>query len=139
MEEEIIEEAAENATEARNLEELEEEYSGFPPTFYQNSNIREIEAPFSRMLASLYFQMTTLTTVGYGDHLAISAHEQALIILAMLFGVTIFGYMLSSIAEALNFWNNMTAGVQQKMVVLDVWMYNIQRDSGKKIPLNIQK
>ena len=50
-------------------------------------------------LASFYWCFTTMTTVGYGDVIPGTAAERAFAIFAMLVGVTVFGYIVGSMAN----------------------------------------
>ena len=56
-----------------------------------------------QMLYTLYFIMTTLTTIGYGDFLAQTYEEKIGMMLVMLLGAIIFGINLGSISDALSF------------------------------------
>ena len=49
------------------------------------------------MLTSVYFMMTTLTTVGYGDILPINRSEFILAMVVMLVGVGVFGFIMGTI------------------------------------------
>jgi CRP-like cAMP-binding protein len=49
-------------------------------------------------LASLYWAFTTMTTVGYGDITPVTTSERLLAIVIMLFGATIFGYVIGNVA-----------------------------------------
>ena len=53
----------------------------------------------SLYLASFYWCFTTMTTVGYGDVIPGTAAERAFAIFAMLVGVTVFGYIVGSMAN----------------------------------------
>lgn len=50
-------------------------------------------------LASFYWCFTTMTTVGYGDIIPGTVAERAFAIFAMLVGVTVFGYIVGSMAN----------------------------------------
>ena len=53
----------------------------------------------SLYLASFYWCFTTMTTVGYGDVIPGTSAERAFAIFAMLVGVTVFGYIVGSMAN----------------------------------------
>ena len=48
-------------------------------------------------LYSVYWALTTLTTVGYGDIVPANNMERAYCLFAMLIGAMMFGYMMSTI------------------------------------------
>lgn len=55
-----------------------------------------------RYLLSLYFAMTTMTTVGYGDILPMTNNERIVIIFVYMIGGCVFGYMLGNITNLMN-------------------------------------
>ena len=57
------------------------------------------ESPEAQYLASMYWALTTLTTVGYGDIVATNDVERSYAVFALLMGALVFGYMISSIAS----------------------------------------
>ena len=52
-------------------------------------------------LYSVYWALTTLTTVGYGDITPTNNAERVFSLFALLTGALVFGYMLSSIGDLL--------------------------------------
>lgn len=50
---------------------------------------------FERYIASLYWSITTMTTVGYGDIGPVTGVERFFTILAMLVACALFGYSLN--------------------------------------------
>ena len=55
--------------------------------------------PLTQYLYSVYWALTTLTTVGYGDITPTNNVERVFSLFALLTGALIFGYMLSSIGS----------------------------------------
>lgn len=53
----------------------------------------------ARYIHSLYFIITTLSTVGYGDISGSNEHEKVICILTMLIGVAAFAYVTSSMTN----------------------------------------
>jgi len=51
-----------------------------------------------RYVASLYFAITTMLTVGYGDIIPVNANERVISIFMMILGGGVFGYLMNSIA-----------------------------------------
>jgi len=66
-------------------------------TWWQSVDIGEDEK-WEQYMASLYWSFTTMTTVGYGDISPKSDLERVYAIISMIFGATIFGYIIGSIA-----------------------------------------
>ncbi|KAK9812616.1 hypothetical protein WJX72_000666 [[Myrmecia] bisecta] len=52
-------------------------------------------------VASIYYAMTTITTVGYGDITAHTAAEELVAIFIMFIGVLFFGFLIGSLGELL--------------------------------------
>jgi voltage-gated potassium channel len=63
--------------------------------------VNESETALTNYIQSLYFVVTTLTTVGYGDVTAATNAERLYVILIMLFGVGVYGYVIGNIASML--------------------------------------
>ena len=53
-------------------------------------------------ITSVYFTITTITTVGYGDIYAIGTYERLLGILTMLIGVVAFSFSTGSLASIIS-------------------------------------
>eukprot|EP00441_Pelagodinium_beii_P037253 CAMPEP_0197645090 /NCGR_PEP_ID=MMETSP1338-20131121/17851_1 /TAXON_ID=43686 ORGANISM="Pelagodinium beii, Strain RCC1491" /NCGR_SAMPLE_ID=MMETSP1338 /ASSEMBLY_ACC=CAM_ASM_000754 /LENGTH=1465 /DNA_ID=CAMNT_0043218587 /DNA_START=123 /DNA_END=4516 /DNA_ORIENTATION=+ len=52
-----------------------------------------------KYVAALYWVFTTMTTVGYGDIFPMNNLERAFAVCVMIFGATVFGYIVGSVAE----------------------------------------
>lgn len=50
----------------------------------------------------LYFTLTTLTTVGYGDYSATNAYEAIFICFILVAGVAFFSVLIGSASDAIN-------------------------------------
>lgn len=66
-------------------------------TWWEQINIKP-DNKLDQYIASLYWAFTTMTTVGYGDIHPRSDRERVYAIVAMIFGATMFGYIIGSIA-----------------------------------------
>lgn len=68
------------------------------------------------MVKVWYFAITTLTTIGFGDFKPISVVEKMVIAFVMLFGVTIFSYIMGMFIEILvNYKSFQVGGDHQKL------------------------
>jgi len=61
------------------------------------------------MIAMMYFTFTTLATVGYGDFRPISNAERIVGSFILLFGVTLFSFVMGNFIEMLIQFKNVTA------------------------------
>ena len=59
-------------------------------------------------IASLYFNLTTIFTIGYGDILSVSIYERIYNILLMGFGVALYSYAVSSISSLMTIYDDIT-------------------------------
>jgi hypothetical protein len=71
-------------------------------TEYSENEFKEVynlehEDIIRRVLVSVYFMMTTLTTVGYGDFLPTNVPEYAMICIIMLLGTGVFAFVMGSV------------------------------------------
>ena len=67
---------------------------------------------FRQYVTTLYWSITTLATVGYGDIVPINTAERLVTIVIMLLGATVFGYIVSNVSGLMGSFNIAT----QKMV-----------------------
>jgi len=71
--------------------------------------------PQKQYLYSLYWALTTLTTVGYGDITPTNDPERLYSLFALLVGALVFGYMLSSIGSLVAAIDRQAALSEEKM------------------------
>mgnify|MGYP001279303584 CR=1 FL=1 len=72
----------------------------------------------SKYLFALYFTVTTITTVGYGDISANNPIEQMFCIVIMLMGVIGFSLATSTLTQLLSEYNSSNKKLNEKMEVL---------------------
>eukprot|EP00891_Asterochloris_glomerata_P007207 jgi/Astpho2/7207/Aster-x0763 len=83
------------------------------------------DGPVRQYVASVYFAMTTVTTVGYGDIIAQSAVEEITAMIIMLCGVLFFGILIGSLGEIVSTASHNARRAQlfrSKFEEVDSWM-----------------
>ena len=76
----------------------------------------------TQYLFSLYWALTTLTTVGYGDITPTNNAERYYALFALLVGAIVFGFMLSSIGELVHSVDKQAALAQDRMDEIKEYM-----------------
>jgi hypothetical protein len=74
--------------------------------------------------------MTTLTTVGYGDYLAVNVSEYAMICIIMLIGTGVFAYVMGSVNSVIEDYQELSSG-DDKMSELNTFLDKIEALHGK--------
>lgn len=82
---------------------------------------------------SLYFVVTTLTTVGYGDVTAASNTERLYVMMMMLVGVGVYGYVIGNVASMLTKVDPARAHHEENLEKLEAFM------KYKALPLDLRK
>jgi hypothetical protein len=78
----------------------------------------------------LYFALTTLSTVGYGDYHPISDLEMIITSLVMLGGVAFFSYIMGNFFEIISNYDA-KMGTLDKSDELHVWITSLERFTNK--------
>lgn len=87
-----------------------------------SDNINYVDA-LSTMITSIYFYVTTLTTVGFGDIFPVMLSERILIIILEFFGIGLFSYVLSQIMYYVhNYATSYQCKINAKRELLRVWI-----------------
>merc|ERR1739848_864265 len=90
----------------------------------------EVEVPtIRRYMAALYWSMTTLSTVGYGDIVPTSDGERAYAMLAMVIGGSLYGYIVGCMTSVITEVDVESRSHDDHMSMLSTWM-----DRQDKIP-----
>lgn len=72
-----------------------------------------------RYVTSMYWAMSTMATVGYGDVTPIQISEKLVAMAGMLVGVTIFAYIMSTVSSLLSTFNTQNIRAQETQRQLD--------------------
>ena len=81
------------------------------PTFYSKyldpANFEQPEGSTRVLIKMWYFAITTLSTIGYGDFSPQSRDERLYAIIILMFGVTMFSFIMSQFIEILLNYNSL--------------------------------
>jgi len=91
----------------------------------------------TQYIASLYWSFTTMTTVGYGDVLAGSDAERVFAVFMMLVGVTVFGYIVGSMASLVAKINQ--RGQRHKEKIDELKDYLREQKLSKELQVRVRK
>ena len=70
---------------------------------------------FERYLSAIYFGLTVLLTIGFGNIYAKTQVEMLIAIIWMLFGIIVYTYIISSLARSFAKVKNQTQSLQEEM------------------------
>ena len=79
-----------------------------------------------KVVISLYFALTTLSTVGYGDIFPISQFERITAVVVMMLGVAFFSYIMGNFIEIISNIHSKMGGVDRS-TELEKWITSLQR------------
>jgi hypothetical protein len=80
------------------------------------------EPKLRRYLAALYWAMSTLTTVGYGDLIPSSDKERMYAMVAMIVGGAFYGYIIGSMTSVITDMDIDARAFNERMEMLDAWL-----------------
>ena len=113
---ELIAEAADRENLGFNPEDIDpkelskyHEYHKQQEYFIAQYDMHERSA-YDRSLISIYFAFTSLSTVGFGDFTPKNNVERILTAIMLLFGVSIFSYIMGKILEMINVFKDFEQG-----------------------------
>jgi hypothetical protein len=94
-----------------NLYQDSDEYTD---TWLVRSNYQD-EDDFIIYIASMYFVLTTFTTVGFGDINGVTNPERLFCLVLMIFGAISFSFSVSSLSSMLSSMDNRNANLREKL------------------------
>lgn len=80
----------------------------------------------AQLTISLYFALTMLSTVGYGDLHPISNLEMIIAVVCMMIGVAVFSVVMNQVSQILE-KNQIEMGDPDRRKELDYWLLCLQR------------
>lgn len=94
----------------------------------------------TQYLASFYWTITTLTTVGYGDILPVNSIERFYCIFVMLGGVFFYSYTIGTITSVIGQIEKRKSKLQSKILVLQdiTKKYNLSKNFYKRIKSDLE-
>merc|ERR1712048_1122497 len=84
---------------------------------------------FRQYLVAMYWAMTTMTTVGYGDITPGTDWERVYTIFAMIVGGGFYGYVIGSITSIISGLDANMVAHQQRLDLIQAWI-----DHHKELP-----
>ena len=107
--------------------------NGSEENFNNTYKLYEMEI-FDRMVICVYFVLTTLSTVGYGEMHPESNTEKIFGIALMILGIAFFSYIMGNFNDVIvNYDKKM--GIVDRRTDLQVWMTSLTKfDLNKPIP-----
>ena len=88
---------------------------------------------------TLYWTVTTITTVGYGDITPMTTNEIIFVMFVQLMGVMNFAYLTGSITSVLMNLNRREKMLSENEINLDKWFLDINSNKKFKINTELQK
>merc|ERR1712232_657142 len=88
----------------------------------------------SRYLTAMYWAMTTLSTVGYGDITPTSDSERGYAMLAMVVGGAFYGYIVGCVTSVISDMDINTRAYFERMDLISSWL-----DGHEEVPLILRR
>ncbi len=95
--------------------------------------VAEMEKSSDIYSIAIYWSVTTLTTVGYGDITPVTTPQRYFTIMVMLAGVGTYGYVIGNVASFLANMDIVKAGYRKKMEEISAFL------SYRAVPVELQK
>ena len=88
------------------------------------------DLPYMRVLKTMYFFLSTLSTVGYGDFVPRNAWEQSFMIVVLFIGVVLFSIFIGQLNAGIVEYQASTDNQEQTDVLL-TWLSNLEHRFGR--------
>jgi hypothetical protein len=83
-----------------------EEYAEAPVTWLIYCGIEDLDNVLYLYCISLYFAMTTMATIGYGDIYPVTENEKIVVIIGMIASCGVFSFLLGSVHSIIDSSNS---------------------------------
>lgn len=90
--------------------------------FAKQLDSKEDPTPLQKYLAAIYWAMTTLSTVGYGDITPKSDQERAFAMFAMVIGGSLYGYVIGSVTSIVSDIDLNAHFYNERMEIFQSWL-----------------
>ena len=107
---------------------------GFPENCWVLRYGLESNAPFNQYVNSLYFIVTTITTVGYGDRTAETTVELLFCCILMIIGVVAYTMLISQLTSIISANDKKQARLKEKLDIL----FRIRKEYGMNFELYLR-
>jgi CRP-like cAMP-binding protein len=108
---------------------------GLENTYLTNSTL-DIDQAYVK---TLYYIITTISTVGYGDIGPKTSKEIAFIMFVEFIGVMIFAYLTGSVTSIITNLNQREKKLSENEIALDKWFLDTNSNDKFKIPIDLQE
>ena len=88
--------------------------------------------PVTKYITSIYWVVTTLTTVGYGDYKGFTSSEYIVTMIVEFIGILFFSIMMGSINEIFLESSAETDIIDSKLESVDVWLVKLDNSRMSK-------
>ena len=108
---------------------------GLGPETWVGSMGLQDQSTSDQYIASMYWAVTTLTTVGYGDIVPCTTIERVVSIVWMIFGLCFFSFTVSSLSSLLNSIDTKESLLSSKLAAIDEFAEesHLSKDLGYKL------
>lgn len=113
-----------------NTKCIQEMVDAFGRRSFISKYIDDEDLDYNRIVLMLYFALTTLSTVGYGDYHPVSQSEMIMTCVVMLGGVAFFSYIMGNFIEILSNYEA-KMGTLDKSDDLNEWIISLERFTNK--------
>jgi hypothetical protein len=98
-------------------------------------NEHEDATPSTKYITSIYWVVTTLTTVGYGDYKGFTTNEYIFTMVVEFIGILFFSVIMASVNDILDDGSSDYDIVETKLENVDVWLVKLDNSRmSKQLP-----